>query len=391
MDLGISAAAEKEVIKDAIENSVVQEQLAQAQRENLLLRQQLEDRKQQLTQESVVTVAQDFFNDIFKNLKADTEQKVYLLEEKNKELYENCNVLRKQVFRCEVDKVEAQCKIRVLQQELADALKKLSMVEASLDVATCYRRNLEEATLGLKKELAENKSKLQELEEHLQHEHSICDLKIALENKEREKRDCFQRLEDLLLASSGRTIAMKHLEGRIQCLEAKNARLQATVVQQNSTIETLLQGSPLEQAASQDRMEEIRAHDHEAERKLLLSRMGDLKQELESEKYTLRESIVLKEKYEKLYLEEVKKRRWLQNELERADDELPKANTALHEKGIRRSISVTSSLESRILGPSPAQLSTHLGHPGKEFGTEQESKSSWWESSFDQSSPSLQC
>ncbi|XP_071588709.1 ankyrin repeat domain-containing protein 26-like [Heliangelus exortis] len=317
MDLGIAAAAEKEVIKDAIENSVVQEQLAQAQRENLLLRQQLEDRKQQLTQESVVTVAQDFFNDIFKNLKADTEQKVYLLEEKNKELYENCNVLRKQVFRCEVDKVEAQCKIRVLQQELADALKKLSMVEASLDVATCYRRNLEEATLGLKKELAENKSKLQELEEHLQHEHSICDLKIALENKEREKRDCFQRLEDLLLASSGRTIAMKHLEGRIQCLEAKNARLQATVVQQNSTIETLLQGSPLEQAASQDRMEEIRAHDHEAERKLLLSRMGDLKQELESEKYTLRESIVLKEKYEKLYLEEVKKRRWLQNELER--------------------------------------------------------------------------
>ncbi|XP_030324315.1 ankyrin repeat domain-containing protein 26-like [Calypte anna] len=212
----ISAAAEKEVIKDAIENSVVQEQLAQVQRENLLLRQQLEDRKRQLIQENVLTVAQDCFNDIFKNLKADTEQKVYLLEEKNKELYESCSFLRKQVLRCEVDKVEAQCKIRGLQQELADALKKLSMVEASLDVATHYRRNLEEATLGLKKELRGNKSKLQELEEHLQHEHSIRDLKSALENKEREKRDCFQRLEDLLLASSGSTIAMKHLEERIQ-------------------------------------------------------------------------------------------------------------------------------------------------------------------------------
>ncbi|XP_030307406.1 uncharacterized protein LOC115598410 [Calypte anna] len=137
---------------------------------------------------------------------------------------------------------------------------------------------------------------LQELEEHLQHEHSICDLKSALENKEREKRDCFQRLEDLLLASSGSTIAMQPLEKGMQCLEAKNVRLPATVVQQNSRTETLLQGSPLEQAASQDRVEEIRAHDHEAERKLLLSRMGDLKQELESEKYTLRESIVLKEK-----------------------------------------------------------------------------------------------
>ncbi|XP_071585900.1 ankyrin repeat domain-containing protein 26-like [Heliangelus exortis] len=151
---------------------------------------------------------------------------------------------------------------------------------------------------------------------------------------------------------------MQHLEKGMQCLEAKNARLQATVVQQNSRIETLLQGSPLEQAASQERGEEIRAHDHEAVRKLLLSRMGDLKQELESEKYILRESIVLKEKYEKLYLEEVKKRRWLQNELERAEENQGKAKRKLCGK------LVLSPSISEGLDVSAEQYLVELGHSG---------------------------
>ncbi|XP_071582987.1 ankyrin repeat domain-containing protein 26-like [Heliangelus exortis] len=153
----ISLSAEKEVFKDSIENSVMQERLAQLQRQNLLLQLKLEDRKkQQLIKENVVTVAQDScFMGNFKKLSAYAEQKVSLAQERNKELYENCNLLRKQVFKCEIDKVELECKIRELQLELADALKKLSMAEASLDLTMRCSRNLEEAKLGLQKELGE--------------------------------------------------------------------------------------------------------------------------------------------------------------------------------------------------------------------------------------------
>ncbi|XP_071582920.1 ankyrin repeat domain-containing protein 18B-like isoform X3 [Heliangelus exortis] len=220
----------------------------------------------------------------------------------------------------ELGEAKSKGNVRELQQKLAEALKNLSGTEASLEVATRRCRNLEEANLGLEKELGEAKSKLQELEEqHLQCERCIRDLKTALENKEREVRDSFQRLEGLLLASSERITAMKHLEERVQCLEAESARLEGTVQQQSRRIEALLQGSSLEQAASQDRLEQSRAHDHDAERKLLLCRIGGLEQELESKKYTLRENIVQIQKYEQLYLEEVKKRRCLQNELESAD------------------------------------------------------------------------
>ncbi|XP_071582927.1 POTE ankyrin domain family member B-like isoform X6 [Heliangelus exortis] len=348
------------------------EALAQLQMESHLLHQLLENLKeQQLIQGSAVTVAQGWFNDIFHKLRAAAEKQAYMLEEFNKELKATCAGLREQVFKYEADKVKREGNVRELQQKLAEALKNLSGTEASLEVATrrCRNleeanlglekelgeakskgnvrelqqklaealknlsgteaslevatrrcRNLEEANLGLEKELGEAKSKLQELEEqHLQCERCIRDLKTALENKEREVRDSFQRLEGLLLASSERITAMKHLEERVQCLEAESARLEGTVQQQSRRIEALLQGSSLEQAASQDRLEQSRAHDHDAERKLLLCRIGGLEQELESKKYTLRENIVQIQKYEQLYLEEVKKRRCLQNELESAD------------------------------------------------------------------------
>ncbi|XP_071582932.1 POTE ankyrin domain family member B-like isoform X10 [Heliangelus exortis] len=297
------------------------EALAQLQMESHLLHQLLENLKeQQLIQGSAVTVAQGWFNDIFHKLRAAAEKQAYMLEEFNKELKATCAGLREQVFKYEADKVKREGNVRELQQKLAEALKNLSGTEASLEVATRRCRNLEEANLGLEKELGEAKSKLQELEEqHLQCERCIRDLKTALENKEREVRDSFQRLEGLLLASSERITAMKHLEERVQCLEAESARLEGTVQQQSRRIEALLQGSSLEQAASQDRLEQSRAHDHDAERKLLLCRIGGLEQELESKKYTLRENIVQIQKYEQLYLEEVKKRRCLQNELESAD------------------------------------------------------------------------
>ncbi|XP_030324171.1 ankyrin repeat domain-containing protein 26-like [Calypte anna] len=82
-----------------------------------------------------------------------------MLEEMNKELKAKCAGLREQISNYEADEVKREGNARELQQELAEALKKLSGAEAPLEVATRHCRNLEEANLGLEKELGEAKSK----------------------------------------------------------------------------------------------------------------------------------------------------------------------------------------------------------------------------------------
>ncbi|XP_069658413.1 ankyrin repeat domain-containing protein 26-like [Haliaeetus albicilla] len=128
-----------------------------------------------------------------------------------------------------------------LQQKLASVLKKQSMSEASPEVTTmCYLGALEKDNLHLQKELERVEAELQELEEqHLQSEHCVRDLKTALDNKEREVIASNQKLQDLLLASSGTNTTIKQLEEHMQRLEIENARLEATVQQQNNRIEAL--------------------------------------------------------------------------------------------------------------------------------------------------------
>lgn len=50
--------------------------------------------------------------------------------------------------------------MRQLQQELADTLKKQSMSEASLEVSSRYRSNLEDETRDLKKKLGQIRSQV---------------------------------------------------------------------------------------------------------------------------------------------------------------------------------------------------------------------------------------
>ncbi|KFO58359.1 Ankyrin repeat domain-containing protein 26, partial [Corvus brachyrhynchos] len=219
-----------QVNKLIIKQESMQERLAQLQSENLLLRQQLEDLQNRgIIKEKVVNDVQDRFNDIFNKLRADTEKQVYLVEERNKELNAKCIDLREQVFKYETDKIEREGMIRQLQQELADALKKQSMSEASLEVTTRYRSDLEEDKLCLQKELEKAKTKLREMEQKfLQSERCITDLKIALDNKEREATASAQKLQDQLLASSETNTTIKQLEEHVQRIEALQRDLQAS-------------------------------------------------------------------------------------------------------------------------------------------------------------------
>ncbi|KAM6396246.1 ankyrin repeat domain-containing protein 26-like [Rhynochetos jubatus] len=90
-----------------IKQESTQERLAQLQSENLLLRQQLEDTQNKgVIKEKVANDVQDWFHDIFSKLRADTEKRVYLVEERNKELNANCADLRERVLKYEMDRAE---------------------------------------------------------------------------------------------------------------------------------------------------------------------------------------------------------------------------------------------------------------------------------------------
>ncbi|NXG11659.1 ANR26 protein, partial [Sakesphorus luctuosus] len=219
-----------QVSKLTIRQESMQERLAQLQSENLLLRQQLEDvQNKGIIKEKAVNDVQDRFNEIFNKLRADTEKQVYLVEERNKELNAKCTDLREQVFKYETDKIEREGMVRQLQQELADALKKQSMSEASLEVTTRYRSDLEEDKLRLQKELEKVKTKLREEEEKcLQSERCVRDLETALAEKEREAVTSAQKVQDLLLASSETNTTIKQLEEHVQQIEALQRDLQAS-------------------------------------------------------------------------------------------------------------------------------------------------------------------
>ncbi|NWX06713.1 ANR26 protein, partial [Caloenas nicobarica] len=191
-----------QVSKFMIKQESMKERLAHLQSENLLLRQQLEDMQNKgIIKEKVVNDVQDRFNDIFNKLRVDTEKQVYLVEERNKELNAKCTDLREQVFKYETDKVEREGMVRQLQQELADALKKQSMSEASLEVTARYRSDLEEDKLRLQKELEKVKTKVHNVRNYM------TKSKVLASS---------QKMQDLLLASSGTNTTIKQLEEHVQ-------------------------------------------------------------------------------------------------------------------------------------------------------------------------------
>ncbi|KAM3833078.1 ankyrin repeat domain-containing protein 26-like isoform 4-T4 [Vipera latastei] len=250
--------AKDQISKFVIKQESLQERLAQVQSENLLLRQQLEDfQNKGIIKEKAVTDVQDKFSDIFNKLRADTEKQVQMMEERNKELITKCNNLKDQVIKYESEKIDRESTIRQLQQELADSLKKQSMTEASLEVSTRYRIDLQEDKQQLLKEIERMKCKLQDSEvQTIQCERSTHELRHALDIKEREASAASQKLQDFLVASSGTNNAIKQLEEHIQRLEIENARLEATTNQQSNRIE-ILQKDLQDSVSVHNRLEEL--------------------------------------------------------------------------------------------------------------------------------------
>ncbi|XP_045543999.1 ankyrin repeat domain-containing protein 26 isoform X14 [Salmo salar] len=222
----------------------LQERLAAAQSEAMLLRQQLEGAQNKgMAKEKAVTDAQERFGDLLAKLRSDGEERVQLVEERSKELATKAADLRDQVYKLEEEKNDRETGLRQLQQELADSLKKLSMSEASLEVNTRYRNDLEEEKARLLKDMDRLKGKLEESEDqYVQAERRIKALKSSLDEKEREVVAASQKLQEVLSAFAGSDTTIKQLEEAVQRLEIENARLEAAAKQQTNKIEALQKG-----------------------------------------------------------------------------------------------------------------------------------------------------
>uniref|UniRef100_A0A5F9CDL8 Ankyrin repeat domain containing 26 n=1 Tax=Oryctolagus cuniculus TaxID=9986 RepID=A0A5F9CDL8_RABIT len=185
----------------------VKERLSQLQSENMLLRQQLDDAQNKVEgKEKTVISIQDQFHDIVKQLQAESEKQSHRLEDRNKELTSECNHLKERLYQYENEKTEREVVVRQLQQELADTLKKQSMSEASLEVITQYRINLEDETQNLKKKLDKVSNQLQEAQ----------DRNTELVRDAEKMQDHLQKLES---ENSELKVTVKKQAGKIEHLQ----------------------------------------------------------------------------------------------------------------------------------------------------------------------------
>ncbi|XP_023617739.1 ankyrin repeat domain-containing protein 26 isoform X7 [Myotis lucifugus] len=204
----------------------LEERLSHLQSENMLLRQQLDDAHNKAdSKEKTVINIQDQFQDIIKIFQAESEKQGLMLNERNKELINECNNLKERMYQYENDKAERDAVVRQLQQELADTLKKQSMSEASLEVTSRYRMNLEDEKQELKKELDQSRSQLQEAQDRC-----TAAVKCAEETQE-----------------------------HMQKLEIENDKLKVTIKKQAHKIEQL-QTNLLGKNSSQDEKEQLKKY-----------------------------------------------------------------------------------------------------------------------------------
>ncbi|XP_054633487.1 ankyrin repeat domain-containing protein 26 isoform X5 [Dunckerocampus dactyliophorus] len=241
-DLEATLHAEKELVTRAgARQEATQERLAQAQSEGMLLRQQLEEAQNKgVAKENAVTDAQKSFTDILSKLRSDCEERIQLVQDRNQDLAAKAVELRERIHQLEEEKNDTEAKQRQLQQDLADSLKKLSMCEASLEINTRYRNDLEEEKTRLLKDKDNLQGKLEEREvQCLQAEKHTNELKALLIERDKEFCAAVQKQQEALSAAAASDITVKQLEEAVQRLEIENVRLEAAAKQQSNKLEAL--------------------------------------------------------------------------------------------------------------------------------------------------------
>ncbi|XP_072796878.1 ankyrin repeat domain-containing protein 26-like [Vicugna pacos] len=138
----LSQSKQEDVIKYIAKQALLKETICQLQSENTLLRQQLEGARNEARSEKTIFNTPEPFLDHTGKLEA-MSRRVLMLEEGNMELIKECRRLKDRLCQYETDRAEMEACMRQLQQELADTRKKVSILEASLEVTAHHQTNSE--------------------------------------------------------------------------------------------------------------------------------------------------------------------------------------------------------------------------------------------------------
>lgn len=196
--------AEAKVSNSTGEWNCVEERICQLQRENLWLEQLLDDVHQKEDHKEIVINIQ--------RGSIESGKKDLLLEEKNKKLMNDCDHLKESLFRYEREKAERVVVVRQLQREVADSLKKLTMLESPLEGTSHCHINLDE-TQASKKKLFQVESQTEEENEELRKLYELISSLKCHANRVREKNHELEQEATGYKKLLERTINMLHVFG----------------------------------------------------------------------------------------------------------------------------------------------------------------------------------
>ncbi|XP_072798731.1 ankyrin repeat domain-containing protein 26-like isoform X1 [Vicugna pacos] len=138
----LSQSKQGEVNKYIGKQEFLEERVRELESENMLLRQQLEVAQNEAKRKKTILNIPEAFPDHMGRLEA-MSKRVLMLEEGNKELVNEYKCLKDRLYQYVTDRAEMKACMRQLQQELTDTQKKMSMLEASLEVTAHHQTDSE--------------------------------------------------------------------------------------------------------------------------------------------------------------------------------------------------------------------------------------------------------
>ncbi|XP_032316643.1 ankyrin repeat domain-containing protein 26-like isoform X5 [Camelus ferus] len=138
----LSQSKQGEVNRYIGKQAFLEERVCELESENVLLRQQLEAAQSGAKSKKTILNIPAPFLDHLGKLEA-MSRRVLMLEEGNKELIDESRCLKDRLYQYVTDRAEMEACMRQLQQELTDTRKKVSMLEASLEVTAHHHTNSE--------------------------------------------------------------------------------------------------------------------------------------------------------------------------------------------------------------------------------------------------------
>ncbi|XP_032827394.2 uncharacterized protein LOC116952292 isoform X1 [Petromyzon marinus] len=240
LDVALRGGRE-ETAKLLVREESQKERMVQAQSDNLLLRQQLQEASAKVLQkEAVVTGIQDRFDDLLSKLQADKNQREQVLEERNQELVASAICLKETLKKLEDEKNNNEDLLHQRKQDLADALKKLAMSEASLDFTVNHRTALEAEKSQLHNNLESQRQQLLEKErEHVRVEQQLQQVQAALQQSRREAAAHAASDHEHACSLDRARRQLQELEDKCQRVEGERSQLEAAVQAHSGTAEAL--------------------------------------------------------------------------------------------------------------------------------------------------------